>query len=138
MAVTPSKHVSSGFYRLHLWVLMGPNTLAALAVYSQSESLAGVLTDWDVSGMQPFSEDYVAGFTVEACQLALEPAFGEAKAIFDAHILGAVRRDIGGNHQRVSSVSTRYDDVTFKHILLPVWVSARPLAAAATVRNARN
>ncbi len=48
MAVTPSKHVSSGFYRIHLWVLMGLNTLAALAVYSQSESLAGVLTDWRV------------------------------------------------------------------------------------------
>jgi hypothetical protein len=86
------------------------------------EHLADVLTDWDVSGMQPFSDDYVAGFTVEAYQLALEPAFVEAKAIFDGHILSAVRRDIGGNHQRVSSVSTRYDDVTFKHILLPVWI----------------
>lgn len=46
MAITPSKHVSSGFYRVHLWVLMGLNTFAALAVYSQSEALAGVLTNW--------------------------------------------------------------------------------------------
>jgi hypothetical protein len=48
MAITPSKHVSSGFYRVHLWVLMGLNTLAALAVYSQSETLAGVLTNWQI------------------------------------------------------------------------------------------
>ncbi len=48
MAVTPSKHVSSGFYRVHLWVLMGLNTFAALAVYSQTESLAGVLTNWQL------------------------------------------------------------------------------------------
>jgi hypothetical protein len=46
MAVTPSKHVSSGFYRVHLWVLMGLNTFAALAVYSQADALAGVLTNW--------------------------------------------------------------------------------------------
>lgn len=34
MAITPSRWVTSGFYRVHLWVLMGVQTLAALAVYS--------------------------------------------------------------------------------------------------------
>ena len=34
MGVTPSKLVTSGFYRVHLWVLMGLNTLASLAVFS--------------------------------------------------------------------------------------------------------
>lgn len=34
MAVTPSKLVTSGFYRVHLWVLMGLNTLASVALYS--------------------------------------------------------------------------------------------------------
>jgi hypothetical protein len=86
------------------------------------EHLATVLQDWDVSGMQPFSDDYVAGFTVEAYQVALEPAFAEAKGVFDAAIDRAVRADIGGNHQRVLSVSTQYDAVTFKHILLPAWI----------------
>ncbi|MBV9774716.1 MAG: hypothetical protein JO040_12240, partial [Gemmatimonadetes bacterium] len=32
--------------------------------------------------------------------------------------------DIGGDEQRIHSTDTRYDDVTFKHILLPVWISA--------------
>jgi hypothetical protein len=86
------------------------------------DHLATVLQDWDVSGMQPFSDDYVAGFTVEAYQVALEPAFAEAKGVFDAAIDGAIRADIGGNHQRVLSVSTQYDAVMFKHILLPAWI----------------
>jgi hypothetical protein len=30
--------------------------------------------------------------------------------------------NIGGHHQRVLGVATRYDNVTFKHILLPVWI----------------
>jgi hypothetical protein len=34
MAVTSSRQVTSGFFRVHLWVLMGLQTLAALAVYS--------------------------------------------------------------------------------------------------------
>jgi hypothetical protein len=46
MVVTPSKHVSSGFYRVHLWVLLGLNTFASLAIYSQRESLAKPLMDW--------------------------------------------------------------------------------------------
>ena len=36
----------------------------------------------------------------------------------------SIRRDIGGDEQRIQSARTRYDDITFKHILLPVWVSA--------------
>lgn len=37
MAITPAKLVTSGYYRVHLWVLMGLNTLAALAVYSHPD-----------------------------------------------------------------------------------------------------
>jgi len=45
MAVTPGSLVTSGFYRVHLWVLLGLNTLAALAVFttfSGSHLLLGV------------------------------------------------------------------------------------------------
>lgn len=34
MGITPSKWVTSGFYRIHLWVLLGLQTLAALAAFS--------------------------------------------------------------------------------------------------------
>jgi len=34
MAVTPPKLVTAGFYRVHLWVLMGLATVTALAAYS--------------------------------------------------------------------------------------------------------
>ncbi len=42
----------------------------------------------------------------------------------DDVIRGDVKRDIGGDRQRVHSVNTRYHEVTFKHILLPVWLAA--------------
>jgi hypothetical protein len=46
MAIVPVQLVSSGFYRIHLWVLMGVNTLAALVTYSGRGSLAETLASW--------------------------------------------------------------------------------------------
>jgi len=94
------------------------------ASHSIPEHLTRVLHGWKIDGMQPYSDDYIAGFTVEAYQLALEPAFVEARAIFANAIDGAVRQDIGGNHQQVDTVNTAYDAVTFKHILLPTWIAS--------------
>jgi len=42
----------------------------------------------------------------------------------DRVILRDVKFDIGGDRQRVHSVNTKVSDVTFKHILLPVWMAA--------------
>ena len=35
-----------------------------------------------------------------------------------------IRNDIGGDEQMIESVSTNYSDVTFKHLLLPVYAGA--------------
>ena len=40
MAVTPPSLVTAGFYRVHLWVLMGLNTFASLALYAMATSTA--------------------------------------------------------------------------------------------------
>src|SRR5262245_12604829 len=48
MGVTSARLVTSGFFRIHLWVLMGVQTLAALALYS-SGSMASQ-SAWVSSG----------------------------------------------------------------------------------------
>ena len=53
----------------------------------------------------------------------LGDGFEEACKTMDTDIRHRVRRDIGGDEQRIHSVSTQHDNVTFKHILLPVWIS---------------
>ncbi len=35
-----------------------------------------------------------------------------------------VRADIGGDDQRIHQLNTSYSGITFKHLLLPVWISA--------------
>jgi hypothetical protein len=35
-----------------------------------------------------------------------------------------VRFDIGGDRQRIAQIDTQLSDITFKHVLLPVWLAA--------------
>ncbi|MDX1945177.1 MAG: hypothetical protein SFU86_07205 [Pirellulaceae bacterium] len=44
MGMTPSRWVTSGFYRVHLWVLLGLQTLAALVVYSSQPASETAVT----------------------------------------------------------------------------------------------
>ena len=36
----------------------------------------------------------------------------------------SVRQDIAGDEQRIGNLNTDYNAITFKHILLPIWISA--------------
>ncbi len=82
------------------------------------------LEPWDLEDLVPFEESYLSGFKAETYQIDLAEGFERARTIMDGVIRQAVCQDIGGDHQRISSLHTRHHDLTFKHILLPVWISA--------------
>lgn len=88
------------------------------------ENLKERLAPWDLKTCLPYRDDYLAGFTAECYQTDLKQGFGIAKQKMAPEIDEAIREDIGGDEQRITSRSPRYSRVTFKHILLPVWVSA--------------
>lgn len=93
-----------------------------------SKSLPKKYTDglepWDLSALEPYKPQYLAGFRAEGYQVELATGFDEARNYMDRMILRDVKYDIGGDEQRVSDVDTHVSDVTFKHILLPVWLAA--------------
>ncbi len=82
------------------------------------------LDPWDLAALKPYSDAYLSGFESESYQIDLAEGFAEACRKMDGAIEAAVRRDIGGDHQRIHNVRTQREDVTFKHILLPIWISA--------------
>ena len=82
------------------------------------------LAPWTLTDLRAYAPEYLAGFRAEGYQVQLDQGFVEARAIMDNVILGDVRADIGGDVQRVHNVDTDVRDVTFKHILLPVWLAA--------------
>lgn len=82
------------------------------------------LAPWDLQKLVPFDEQFLSGFITEKYQVDLKSGFLHAKRIMEPHIHSLAQRDIGGDEQRVVSLQTQYDQVKFKHILLPVYVSA--------------
>jgi len=95
-----------------------------LASDNLPDDLAGGLGRWDLAGLVPYREDYLAGFRSEAYQVELSDGFGGAQRIMRGRIETDVRLQIGGNLQRIRRLDTRYGDLTFKHVLLPIWLAA--------------
>ncbi len=95
-----------------------------LASTSLPKAYTDALEPWDLAALEPYAPEYLAGFRAEAYGVSLEDGFVEARAQMDRIILRDVKFDIGGDRQRVHNVDTQLSDLTFKHILLPVWLAA--------------
>ena len=95
-----------------------------MASSSLPARLGNDLTPWDLTKLQPYSPDYLAGFQAEGYTVGLADGWGRAQAVMADVIENDVRRDIGGDEQRVDTVDTDYSAETFKHILLPIWMAA--------------
>jgi hypothetical protein len=54
----------------------------------------------------------------------LEQGFDDAKLLMEPTIDESIRFDIGGDEQRILTKASQYDKITFKHILLPIYLGA--------------
>ena len=82
------------------------------------------LEPWDLENLVDYDDAYLSGFKAEHYKVDLATGFGKAIMVMDDVIRDRVKRDIGGDVQRVTSIRTQHDHVTFKHLLLPIWLSA--------------
>jgi DNA-directed RNA polymerase subunit RPC12/RpoP len=82
------------------------------------------LEPWDLQALVPFDGRFLAGFVAERYRVDLEAGFHAAEARMEPRIEAAIRADIGGDVQRIDTMTVRHDDVRWKHLLLPVWVSS--------------
>lgn len=79
---------------------------------------------FDLKDLVPYADSYLAGFRAETYTIDLPDGFVAAQQAMRPVIESTIRGDIGGDHQRIASMSPSYQGITFKHILLPIWVSA--------------
>lgn len=81
---------------------------------------------WNLKELQVFDAGFLAGFVTEKYTISLKEghhqSFQEAKQI--AH--SWIRRDIGGDTQRIHHADIKLSDEKFKHILLPIYISSYP------------
>lgn len=95
-----------------------------LASTALPKQYTDALEPWDLSALEPYAPEYLAGFRAEAYSVPLDNGFDQARGYMDRVIQRDVKFDIGGDRQRVHDIQTEMADLTFKHVLLPVWLAA--------------
>ncbi|MBU2980804.1 TFIIB-type zinc finger domain-containing protein [Lentibacter algarum] len=95
-----------------------------LASKSLPKRFTDALEPWDLAALEPYRPEYLAGFRAEGYSVSLADGYEEARMHMARVIERDVKFDIGGDRQRIHDINTDVSDVTFKHILLPVWLAA--------------
>ena len=100
------------------------NDILVYASTSLPEKSIAALEPWELPELQPFDPAFLAGFKTERYTIPVEAGFQIASTRMDAMIRQLCCRDIGGDHQQIDSIQTERSAVTFKHLLLPLWLAA--------------
>ena len=100
------------------------NDVLVIASNSLPKHYAEKLHPWFLNKLLPFNENYLPGFRTETYQVSLKEGFADAKKKMNKKIEQSVRGATGTSNPLIYSINTQYSNVTFKHILLPVWISA--------------
>jgi len=82
------------------------------------------LEPWPLKKAVAFDPQYLVGHQALRYDVEPEPGLDVAKQKMAEVIRRDVRKDIGGDTQQIDRVKTAYAKVTYKHMLLPVWVGS--------------
>jgi predicted RNA-binding Zn-ribbon protein involved in translation (DUF1610 family) len=89
----------------------------------KTNEIPSKITFWNLKELQPYNEKYLSGFVTEKYSISLKEghhkSFQRAKDI--AHTW--IKRDIGGDVQRILHADIKLSEETFKHVLLPIYIS---------------
>lgn len=90
---------------------------------SVSAEFKDALGPWRLRDLETYQTEFLAGFRAENHTIGLKEGFSEAQRYMHSVITDWIRKDIGGDRQQITSSQTTYSDQTFKHVLLPVWIT---------------
>jgi len=123
--VTKTKEVKYTDWEDTSGVIFNPfNDVLIAAGKTIPERFNNLIKPWKLKDLSPFKEEYLSGFRAEKYSIGVKEGFKIAKETMDAEIRELVKTDIGGDEQKIHNVKTRFDKISFKHILLPLWMSS--------------
>ncbi len=82
------------------------------------------LEPWHLKDLKPYNDKFLSGFRTETYQTDVVQGLEVAKVRMEPEIRQEICRDISGDEQRINTMNVAYNDVTFKHVLLPIWISS--------------
>lgn len=94
------------------------------ASHQRKNPIPSKITNWNLNALVPFNTHFLAGFVTEKYTIPLKD--GHLSSTKEAENIARswARHDIGGDTQRVHTINMQLSQETFKHILLPVYISA--------------
>lgn len=82
------------------------------------------LQTFDTQQLTPYQPHFLAGWKAELYAIDLMPAWGSAQQIIHATQESRCASDVPGDTHRFLQVQNHLSNVTFKHVLLPIWIAA--------------
>lgn len=79
---------------------------------------------FDLNGLVDYRTQYLSGFLAERYSIPLQEGWHDAKGIIDQHISNGIHGQVHGDVVNILHVATDYKAITYKHILLPIWISS--------------
>lgn len=92
-----------------------------------SERLDGIMNDsvgkYDLAKLIEYRPEYLSGFVAEKYSINLKQGWERAKESVKQKIAQGITEQINGDEVRGLNFTTSFDKITFKHTLLPLWMS---------------
>lgn len=98
------------------------------ATTNQNQSMLQGLNPYDTKDNKAYRPEYVAGFAAERYAIGIKEAWQMAKQSIKYKLRGSIERRIttenNANHVRNLQVDSTFSKLTYKYLLLPVWISS--------------
>ena len=115
-------YITSGHYEEFI------NDELIIATTNHDNSILRGLEPFNTEDNVSYKPEYVAGFGAERYSIGLKDAFKKAKEFIKSHINSKITEKIkyanNADKSTITNLETVFSNVTYKYLLLPVWVSS--------------
>ena len=88
------------------------------------ENLSKKLSTFNTKELQPYDPGFLAGWRAEEYAVDLNEGWKQAVSQMESKQHSRCAGDVDGDTHRFLNVANTFSNETFKHVLLPIWISA--------------
>jgi len=109
---------ASGFLPLSFDEVLVPATT------SIERNMVERIYPFDTKSLEPYDPGFLSGWGAEAYTVDLKDAWDTGQEFIQGEVWGACARQVPGDTQRNLHVETAFSNMTYKHVLFPVWIAS--------------
>lgn len=110
-------YVSGDYQRFFDDVLVGASSKV-------DQNILGKVDDFNLEALVTYKPDFLSGFYAERYSIPLEDGWAAGQEIIQNTLAAEITNEVGGDTIRMLEIDTKYDDLKYKHVLLPLWISS--------------